>query len=279
MDVEADSSPALPSAPVRLWPSDDDGRRESSWGFWLLAVVLAALWHLAWGLLLQPASEEITERVPRFPLVSYIPFQPTLPSQDARDADVRVLWSPHLFSLSSPVGFSQSVMSDEIGVRPPLAMPLRTHFYVDRTSAAATGSAIRMVRTLPDAALNVLTGLVLTTPQAPVFPSARGGRHALSIAWTGGLEGAQFENLDTTRPLLLEGEQAWETTVYVEFNRHGVLTHAVMDPPTPYKGINRFILRKLSEIRLLEPGEGRRGCVVLRYAGAAPRPLAQGGAP
>jgi predicted RNA-binding protein len=271
VDVDSELSPPEYSEPSRMWPNEDDGRRESSWGFWVLAILLAALLHVLWGLWFQPAVMETPDYVPRFPLVSYIPFQSTLSSRDPGDTDVRILWSPHLFALPSSVGFSQYAMTNEIGVRPPLAMPMQTHFFVDRSSSVATGSDIRIVRSISDAARGVLTGMVLKTYQPPVFTPARSLQKPVYIELADDLKGAEFDNLDLDRPILAEGELAWETVIYVEFNRYGVVTHAIMDAPTPFEGINRFILRKLSELHLKDPGEGRSGRIIVRYAGTAGR--------
>ncbi len=242
-------------------------RRFAAWKVWGAAAALALLGHGAGWLFVPVIPRLVEEVVPAFPLVSFEPFHSGLPELEVLASDVRVIWSPSLFALASPLGFSQPVLEGEMGLRPPLVLPSKTHFFLERADVRSSAGPEPFA--LPRLELTDLPfGLPRATPMAA---SAGPGRKPIYVEGFGGLKQARFEGVDPRRTLWATGEGAWEARIYAEFNEQGVPRQVLLDEATPYKSINERILREVGSSRLANPEQGRSGWILLRYAGSAPR--------
>jgi len=261
--------PAAAPEPAALVPA---GWRQ------LWAAVLALAWFGGWGLLLQPAgSPAPATRVAKAPRVTYLPA-PAVQGDGATRADLRVLWSPVLFSLPTPMGFSRSAASNEATLRPPLQQALSTPVLLARPVPPPAAPLI------PPPVAN-LAGPAPAAPAVPAAPVFTAPPPATSAAWQvllrGGLADAAWQ-AQPLPPAPADGTAAdVEAGAQLEFSREGWAQHVWLDAPTASSNVNAQLVRALLQWRCAPAAAPRSGAVVLRATGPTlpPPPAPAGSAP
>ena len=211
---------------------------------WAAAALAALAWH---GLLLgalRPARSPRPRRPPKPPSVRYLPG----PHAGASWTDARWLWSPVLFSLPSPVGFSR-VRDEGESVRTPLAPPPPAPRFRDAPPAPPEdGPAVLPPRT--SAAAAHWNGLL--DGAAPAFSPGPRGPLRLAGAWLAD----DFERGPADPPAALAA-RAWEARAQIEFDPRGVPERVLVDPPGEDPAFDRELARWLWSWRL-KPGRAAR---------------------
>lgn len=173
-----------------------------------LALAVALLFHLIWALLPFPSAT--------------MPETPPPPARLTMVSEARgMAWSPTFFSLPTAIGFSGVMRRETQVVLPPLDSPvdLSLHHPLDPLDV------------FPPAVLpppERLAALAPITPEStvtdPILPPP-------SFRWTLRLEGADDLRLLSFRPPRVPSPPtSRRMTGAVEFDRHGQVTHLVMDP-------------------------------------------------
>jgi hypothetical protein len=214
--------------------------------------------------------------VPRWPVAAALRFLPLAADGiEPTTADVRVIWSPALFSLPSRVGFSGSTARRAQGP-PSLDAPHRETVLMTPPLPEPPAAAVLPSRRAPAAAL----APALAPPRvfdAPLPPRA----------------GDRIEPLDdglrdhlTVKPLERNGagsDRAWEAVVWMLFDTTGWPRHVVIeqiDPPDAPPEVRAFLQRGLRAWRTT-PGVEREGRVRIYHsvATAADTPTEGGRTP
>ncbi|MCX6998469.1 MAG: hypothetical protein NTV49_15645 [Kiritimatiellaeota bacterium] len=260
------------TAPVLLRP------RTSRWpGLW--AGLLAAGWFGFWALALQPEIVKVPARQPvKAPRVCYLPG-PEARGEKAANADLRAMWSPVLFSLPTPMGFSRSVESGDAALRPPLQQTQSAPVLLARPATAdntplvpsPTGVLARRAAGEP----------LLVIKEPPVFAGvAAATGPTWQVVTGGGRAAARWQAQPLPKTPADGGESLWEAGAQVEVSREGVVQHVWLETPTASSNLNVQLVHALLQWRCAPAAAPRTGNVLVRYAGAvAARPPAAGGQP
>ena len=244
-------------------PSAPDARPpEGIRGLPLWAAALAIGWFGFWGLVLRPEPVRETERTPPpAPRVTYLPGTEGLGGRSAQ-ADLRALWSPVLFALPTPMGFSRGATNSDVAWRPPLQQTQSEPVLLTRPPPA------------PAALMAVTPGLLarraaappaLVPAEPPVFagaPAATG--RVWQVVLGDGLAGIRWQQQPLPEAPAEDGESLWEAGAQLEISREGVVQHVWLDTPTASAQVNDLLLHALLGWRSVPEAKARSGRVVLR---------------
>jgi hypothetical protein len=165
---------------------------------------------------------------------------PTFPALTAFSKPGSQVWSPILFSLPSPTGFSGVTRADPVAILPPLQSPLdlntRHPLNLDEWFPASP---------LPPAAAHPVMPL---TPAA--FPQPSGPR-VTGYVWTLRiLENDNPNFLAIRLPRVPAEARALSLEGILDFDRYGQVSHLLIDPPGSPAGQRTEITQSLMLMRL-----------------------------
>jgi len=265
----AEQSPSAVLAP------EPAGAR-AAWRPQVWSAVLAVVWFGFWGLLLQPADRKASAARPaKTPRVAFLPG-PAARGGGVPHADLRALWSPVLFSLPTPMGFSRSVVSGDAALRLPLQQALSTPVLLARPAPPPHALLI------PSPA-DVLSGRAAAGPLVPETPVFARAAAVTGQAWQILLRGGLADAVWQAQPLPTapaDGSAGvWEAGAQLEVSREGVVQHVWLEAPTASSNLNNQLVHALLQWRGTPATNARTGHVLLRAASAALPPPAAGGAP
>ena len=236
---------------------------------WFWAVLLAIGWHGFWGWFFSPADAIPGAAPARTPQVSYMPVHADGRDGEALSADIRALWSPVLFSIPTPMGFSRSVLTNEAGVRPPLGQPMMFSNFLERGASSISASPLVTLPPLTDMvaqAVNSLTPAGAGPSPIDVGPATA---EEVRIEFLQGLARTPPANLKLPRHPWINGDKAWEMVLYIEFDEEGIVRQVFAESPTESDTLNAAIVQAAWKLRL-EPSEGPAvGRIVIRNRGRA----------
>jgi hypothetical protein len=228
--------PSRPAAPA--WPG------------YLLALALAVGLHAWWWFeSARPWQPDLRPRVPRAaPRLSYLVPKADAPRGDARDA-----WSPVLFALPSPAGFS-----------PPADRPALMPGTMLR---AGSGESVLLDDRAPMRAgpLDFLPTLRETVAAGsneldfaaddPAF--ARAGPttgFALRVQWVDGPPRLQGPGVNARDLAPYLDQRPWQVTAALQFDAFGAVRSVFLEEPTPSRERNEAVVRVLRRLRVA-PGD------------------------
>ena len=234
---------------------------------WFWAVLLAVGWHGLWGWLFSPARAVSTIAPLRVPQVSYMPVNADGRDGEALNADIRALWSPVLFSIPTPMGFSRSVLTNEVGVRPPLGQSMAFSNFLERSALPVQASPLVTIPALNDIVAETIKSLALneTDPSRVTPVPATGGE--VQVEFLQGLAERKPANLNLPRHPWIKGDKAWEIVLYIEFGEDGLVRQVFVESPTESESLNAALAQGAWKLRLENPGVPVSGRIVVRNRG------------
>lgn len=263
----------------------NEARQGARWlaraGPWWPAVLVAVALHAAWAAVLAPSPAAPRGGPPAAPSVAYMPMRVDGPGGAPAEADVRTLWSPALFSLPTHVGFSGSMLTNELRTYPPVGMRPVQPLYLER--APSSSPVVFPAPALGAAVASAPGHLAARRLDAPAFPPrAATGTPATRVELSGELVGRRFEDPALPAELRGEGDKPWDITVYVETDADGRVARVLIEGSTAPEAAAGKVARVLRTWRLEQVDGPARGRVTLRYPGRAaavlmPAPAAEDG--
>ncbi|MBN1267980.1 MAG: hypothetical protein JXB04_00180 [Kiritimatiellae bacterium] len=234
------------------------------WRTWIVPSALAIAWHGLWWAVLAPAPARARGWLPRAPKVVFAPGE----AHEDPEGDPRAVWSPILFSLPTPVGFSRPIMTGAGSVRPPLTAPHNPAVYLERSATVPDAAPALRRERLEDQVGRVLDEVRFDLLDAPPF-RLRGAHGAAgpNVEFIDGLSAADFERADLPAGEL-QSTAAWEALAYLEVDAQGRLVQVLIERPTDSTARNEALARAL---RRWTPAAGRgarSGKVIIRNAGS-----------
>lgn len=228
-----------------------------------MAVVAAAAWFGMLALLLgtAPAPGPLPRVTP--PRVVWWPGADPSAGQNPA-ADPRVAWSPSVFALPGPAGFSHRLRRDRARLAPP-DQPLRPGpAYLEADAAALPpGTTDRAgLRSAPAA------GLPPAPAADPVFPPRAPGEEPSRMVFPDGWEARLFSGVDPGFGAW--AGQAWSAVLDLRFDADGVPQSVLLVQPSGLPGVDGRLARSARGWRLLDARAPRQGRV--GWYGAAPAP-------
>ena len=247
--------------PIRRW------RRFCRAG-WGLAALTVVLW--TGGLMAVFRIAPGTERLPREapPRMHWWAGRALRAAEHAGAADVRAVWSPSVFSLPTPAGFSHSLRRGRVQIAPPVHLSRAEETFLPGPDST------------PGSAAMMSAGLRLSAPAAAPAPESRMDvfrprevvPEAPRLVFPDGWESRLFSGIDLAFGRWTR--QAWEARIEMRFDASGVPTSMLLTAPSGIPDVDRRLVRQAWGWRLLEPGAPRTGTVLWRNPGTA-----GGGAP
>ena len=228
-----------------------------------MAVVAAAAWFGLLALLLgtAPAPGPLPRVTP--PRVVWWPGADPSAGQNPA-ADPRVAWSPSVFALPGPVGFSHRLRRDRARLAPP-PPPLRPRPPPPAADAAAPPPETTDPAGLPSAPA---AGLPPAPAADPVFPPRAPGEEPSRMVFPDGWEARLFSGVDPGFGAW--AGQAWSAVLDLRFDADGVPQSVLLVQPSGLPGVDGRLARSARGWRLLDARAPRQGRV--GWSGAAPAP-------
>ncbi len=227
---------------------------------WYL-LLLATLWHIPLWFLYnaQPYDVRAVEPAMRGITLSFLALPPE-PGSAITESDARILWSPVLFSLPSPVGFSKPltpqsslmIVTEEMHSEPGIM--LKESLLSGRGLRVATPDSLDMEvrQLLGRREIPRSTQLFKQTE----FETARG----MSIIMSTELEGRSIANTKLDPDMLPQIDQPWQAVAHISFAAEGWPAFVILESATQNEELDRALIRWLHGWRfdeLSEPPEGR----------------------
>jgi hypothetical protein len=257
--------------PVRRW------HRFNRAG-WRMALGAGGLWLLLGMLLLgiAPAPESLPRETP--PRVAWWPLGGPPGRPDGAVVDLRMLWSPSVFALPTPAGFSHSLRRGRARLTPPVqtVRPEAAYLPPDPLGAAAVMDA---------APLRLKAAAEPGRPDwaASVFPPRLPEPGTARMGFPPGWESRLFSGVALDFGAWTG--QAWTARMEMRFDGGGVPQSMLLVHSSGLPEVDRRLVRAARGWRLLEPEAPRSGIVVWSSpaappaAGAASAPVAGGRVP
>jgi hypothetical protein len=253
----------------RSRPSDDSAWRwrQFSRRGWRLAWLFAALWFGGLALLfrLAPAPVPSAREAP-VPLAWW-------PAGGGAALDVRALWTPSAFALSSPAGFSHSLRRARAGLPPPIQTARPAAAFLVRPNSAAAFDLAKL-------------GPIWGSPSSPpigsgrdnaVFPPRVPAREMPRLSFPDGWESRLFSGIDLNFGAWTNG--SWSARVEMRFDAQGVPVSTLLAQSSGDPEVDRRLARSAHGWRLLEPDAPRTGIVAWNSPATGALAAAEGGTP
>lgn len=241
---------------ARRWPRQ----------LWLLAGPLAVVWFGFWGLLWNPETYTPPRSLPRFiPHARFLPGRTTSADSEAQH-DLRVMWSPILFALPTPMGFSRAPAAGAGHARPRVQRPTLDPVLRPPPHDIPQGSIISAISLPVFAAGDQFS----TDTGAPVFTVQPVGANTLEVELRGDL--ATLQPLEKPMPIVPAAlaVDSWDVNAYVDIGREGSVRHVFLDPPSASPEFNAYLLQALYRWQFAPAPMERRGTISFHYTAAQP---------
>ena len=235
----------------RFHPHEDPDRRwrRFSRPGWRLAGLAAALWFGVFALLFRLASPPVPALRPAPAAVAWWP-----PAVGA-GLDMRSLWTPAVFALATPAGFTHALRRGRIGLAPPVEALRPAAAYLGNPrpppppGPAMAGDASGMPAAAP----------VASWPVPEVFPPRTAAAEAPRLEFSAGWESRLFSGIDLNFGQWTN--QPWTARIEMQFDAKGVPVSMLLAQASGLPEVDRRLVRSASGWRLLESGAVRQGTV------------------
>lgn len=241
-----------------------------------LAIGVAAVWFaLVWLMLgTTPLPNPLPRETP--PQVAWWPGGDGAGGGGghALAADIRVTWSPSVFALPSPAGFSHSLRRDRARLAPP-DQPTRPKAAFLETSPSAIQAS---PATAFQPELVAIPPALSAWPAPPVFPvQPTGAAERPRIIFSKDWDPRLFSGLDSDYAAWTS--QAWTARVEMRFDGAGIPESVLLVQPSGLDDLDRRLTRSLRGWRLLDAAAPRQGEVTWRCPATRPPPVAESDQP
>jgi hypothetical protein len=216
---------------------------------WRMAWMFAALWFGGLALLFRVAPAP--EPAPRESSGSMT----WCPAEGGAAMDIRTLWTPSAFALSTPAGFSHALRRERAGLTPPVqtARPDAAYLEPPRPAPSVDLSVPEPPRFVPrQVQPGSWSGSGVFPPRVPVRESPRMG---FPEEW----ESRLFSGIDLDFGAWTN--EGWSARVEMRFDGHGVPVSMLLAKSSGLPDVDRRLARSANGWRLLEPSAPRTGTV------------------
>jgi len=242
-----------------------------------MAGMFTALWFGLLALLFRvaPAPEPAPREAPA--KVSWWLAKGGASEESSVAMDVRALWTPSAFALSSPVGFSHSLRRERAGLTPPVEIARPAVAFLDNPGPASTLDFPKRGRSRLAASETRIEFLA----SASVFPPRVPEREEPRLAFPDGWESRLFSGIDLNFGAWTNS--AWSARVEMRFDAKGAPVSMLLAQASGISEIDNRLARSVGGWRLLEASAPRTGVVAWSCPAAAspapavPPPLAVAG--
>lgn len=236
-----------------------------------LAISVAALWFMLMWVMLgtNPIPTPLPRETP--PQVAWWPGGDGAGGGggQALAADIRVTWSPSVFALPSPAGFSHALRRDRAQLAPPDQAIRAEAAFLETAPAVVLASP---TTTVPQGVLTVPPPL-LAWPTPRVFAARPTGADTPSMIFTEGWESRLFSGVDPGYGAWTP--QAWKARIEMRFDGAGIPDSVLLVEPSGLSDVDRQLARSVRGWRLLDAAAPRQGAVTWQSPAALPVPASE----
>lgn len=170
-------------------------------------------------------------------------------------------WSPVLFPLPTPVGFSDFAVSEDTGVGPAFASPPAPVPFLERASYFASPPSRPPGPSEPPGPAEGSQAAAATPAATPtVLEDIPWERYqGLRLHLADGLVRDDLTSIEIPGAPMLDQETPWEAIAWLEFNELGLVQHAFIETSSGNRDRDRDLLRSLYQWRLRPEAGSRRG--------------------
>ncbi len=218
-------------------------------------------WHLAWGMtILWFGALTLLFRIAPAPVPA--PHEAPVPMawwpapSDSTALDVRALWTPSAFALSSPAGFSHSQRRERSRLTPPVQVVRPDNAILENPRSEEAFDLLKPER--------IQLASASSTPgwesMPGVFPPRTPAEDSPKLLFPDGWESRLFSGID-----LNYGDWSdapWSAQVEIHFDPKGIPTSVLLARSSGLVEVDRRLARSISGWRLLDPEVPRSGLVV-----------------
>ncbi len=238
-------------------PSDNRARRWRQFcrGGWRMAWGFALVWFGAMTLLFRvaPTPAPLPHETPT-PL-SWWPTAAGGAATGGNRLDVRAVWTPSAFALSSPAGFSHSQRRERAHLTPPVQVSRPRTALSEHPRSAAAFDLLKPERIR----LASSDGQPEWRSSSPVFSPRVQEPESPRLTFSDGWESRLFSGIDLNYGSW--SDAAWTAQVEIQFDDKGIPTSVLLAHSSGLPEVDRQLARSISGWRLLEPAAPRTGLI------------------
>lgn len=228
----------------------------------LLAFVIAAALHVTWWVGV-PAVGMVRTGSDRDsgPVVSYVPTP-------VEDADMRMIRSPTVFSLPTPIGFSRNSLEQPLLTPPPVDIAAVPPAFRIRNGEMDPNEGRSAMQGRPVGV--ALTPIELARPVVPSPTFVRRGTEtnaAIQLIWMDGLGANKSQAIPVEPGSIWDDEKPWEAIAVVVVDPEGSVNHIFIEKPTASAKRNLEFARLLRSLHVTPTGAAATGRLIARYNG------------
>ncbi|MEN7972291.1 MAG: hypothetical protein ABFR47_00500 [Verrucomicrobiota bacterium] len=218
-----------------------------------LAVCLAVMTHLLFFLAVRPVNGNASKGVLVPPETSCLAGAAPAPVEGG---DVRMVWSPVLFSLPSKLGFSRDLLQEKPRTRLTFKQSDETENFLEVGLVSRTAAT----KALPKEVTVAFQGSSVPQPPTRAVQSQGTQPAYRRIHMDPSLRERLVGGVVIPPELNKEGKAAWEIRADVCISKQGGVQHVFLEQPLEATSLNQAVIRLLHGLRFKPgdaPAEGR----------------------
>lgn len=240
-----------------------------------LAISVAAIWFVLLGLMLgtTPIPNPLLRETP--PQVAWWPGRGVAGAEGESSVanDIRITWSPSVFALPSPAGFSHSLRRDRARLAPPDQAVRPEAAFLETAPAAILAAPAAAVQP----GLLAVPQTVAAWPAPRVFSPRASGADGPRMNFPEGWESRLFSGVDPGYGSWTP--QAWSARIELRFDAAGVPDSMLLVQSSNLAEVDRRLARSVRGWRLLEAAAPRQGEVTWLSPATPPAPATESPVP
>ncbi len=241
--------------------NDGNGKSVSTGLAWIAAVSLALAGHAIWWVWLSGTEPELQTRKPGAPAISIWRLPPAGEFGNDSVEDPLSVWSPVLFALPSPSGFSRAAMTGGSGLRPPIQAPVDVSAPLSKPVFVRGDKPAIVLARRPESLSQYDRSPALPLSHPPAFaPAATAGEQVVRVEFTGGLREEFFETLTLPKDVLTAESATWSVEIFLSTDDLGIVQTVLLEKRAGNELINRSVARAVYGWRIYQeraPMSGR----------------------
>ncbi len=229
-----------------------------------LAVSLAVMMHLLLFMAIRPANGDGLAGAPVPPETHYNAHSSG--SDPAHGIDIRMIWSPVLFSLPSEMGFSRDLLQEKLRTRLTFRQPDETESFLGVDPASRdTGAEV-----VPLELMLTAGGRAAPRPPSVAFRPMENRPAPRRVYVAPELKERLVGGIVLPPELNRKGDTAWEVHADMSISKQGAVRHVFLEQPLKEAPLNQAIIQLLHGLRF-KSGDGPvDGSIEIYSSEAAP---------
>jgi len=211
----------------------------------LYAVGAALALHALFFVIFRAAPQSYTQNHPAPPSTGYL-FSPAGTAVAPEGGDVRLIWSPILFSFPSKMGFSRELLQERLHT-----MLSSNKQEQDTESFLVTDNGLAVAKDAVPVETLSLSSVRRPGPPLPASPVEPSGSTLSSrrVYMAPELKSRLKGGVELTADLNKAGPSAWQARADVTVSEQGMVRHVFLEKPLQPPELNRAVLQTIYRLK------------------------------